>query len=208
MMHKLIVWWFGLISQYGYGGIVAAMAAESSIIPLPSEVVIPPAAFWASKGQLSLIGVIVAGTVGSYIGATVMYWTSRWLGRPLLLKYGKYVMIPPAKLEQAERFLQRFENGGVFFARLLPVVRHLIGIPAGIIRAPFLNYSISTILGSATWCTVLALFGQSVLGAEPDLLNDPDKMIHVLKAKLLWIVVAVLVMTVAYVAMVFATRKK
>ncbi len=208
MMHNLIALWFTWVRDWGYAGVVAAMAAESSIIPLPSEVVIPPAAYWASQGKLSLVGVIVAGTLGSYLGATIMYWTSRWLGRPLVLRYGKYVMISPEKLIQSEVFLARYHTGGVFFARLLPVVRHLIGIPAGIVRLPFGVYSAMTLVGSGLWCTVLALFGQEVLGAEPNLINDPEAMVRALKAKLMTIVIGIVVLAALYVAVMFMTRKK
>ena len=208
MMHNLIALWFTWVRDWGYAGLVASMAAESSIIPLPSEVVIPPAAYWASQGKLNIWAVIIAGTLGSYLGATIMYWTSRWLGRPLILRYGRYVMISPEKLIQAETFLARFHTGGVFFARLLPVVRHLIGIPAGIVRTPFGVYSAMTLLGSGLGCSVLAWFGQEVLGAEPNLINDPNAMVHALKSKLMTIVLGVVVMTLLYVAVVFMTRKK
>lgn len=208
MLHNLIVLWFGWIQEWGYPGVVLSMAAESSIIPLPSEVVIPPAAYWAAQGKMSFWGVILAGTAGSYIGATAMYWASRWLGRPLVLRYGKYVMVSPEKLEQAENFLARFHTGGVFFARLLPVVRHLIGIPAGIVRTPFGVYSAVTILGSGIWCYVLALFGEKVLGAHPDLLANPDNMVHALKGELKPIVIGIVALAVAYVGVMFATRKK
>jgi membrane protein DedA with SNARE-associated domain len=116
-------------------------------------------------------------------------------------------MIPPAKLEQAERFLARYETGGVFFARLLPVIRHLIGIPAGIVRMKPGPYSIMTILGSAVWCTVLTVFGRQVLGDEPKLMEDPDALVHALKHKSLTILVAVVVLTVLYIAVVRMTRK-
>ena len=84
-MHAWIVIWFGLVRDWGYPGIVLLMAMESSVIPLPSEVVIPPAAYWAAQGKYSFWGVILAGTVGSYLGAAVMYWASRWIGRPLVV---------------------------------------------------------------------------------------------------------------------------
>jgi membrane protein DedA with SNARE-associated domain len=208
MLHTLIAWWFTQVSAYGYAGVVAAMAAESSIIPLPSEVVIPPAAYWASQGKMNIYLVVVAGTLGSWLGATMMYWASRWLGRPLVLRYGKYVLVTPEKLIQAETFLARFHTGGVFFARLLPVVRHLIGIPAGIVRMPFAAYSAVTLLGSGLWCSVLAWFGQRVLGKEPNLISDPEAMVHVLKANLMPIVAAIVVLTLTYVAAMFLTRKK
>src|SRR3954465_15084320 len=123
-MHALLKVWIGWVLKGGYGGIVLLMAMESSIFPVPSEIVIPPAAFLAAQGHLSLVGVIVAGTLGSYLGAAITYWVSLIVGRPLILKFGKYFFLPPHKLEQAERWLARYQTGGIFFARLLPVVRH------------------------------------------------------------------------------------
>jgi membrane protein DedA with SNARE-associated domain len=207
MMHELIATWFGWVRDWHYLGVFLLMAMESSVLPVPSELVIPPAAYWASQGEMSMPGVVLAGTAGSFVGAMVMYAGSRALGRPLMLRWGKYILVPPAKLEQAERFLARYEPGGVFFARLLPVVRHLIGIPAGIVRMAPTAYSVMTVLGSAAWCTVLALFGQQVLGAEPKLMDDPEALIRVLKHKSMTIVAAVVVLTILYVAVVRMTRK-
>jgi membrane protein DedA with SNARE-associated domain len=206
-MHQLIATWFGWVRDWHYLGVFLLMALESSIVPVPSELVIPPAAYWATQGQMSLPGVVLAGTAGSYVGAMVMYYGSRLLGRPLVLAWGKYVFVPPDKLEKAERFLARYETGGVFFARLLPVVRHLIGIPAGIVRMAPGPYSVMTIVGSAVWCTVLAVFGQQVLGAEPKLIEDPDALVHALKHKSLTVVAGVLVLAVLYFAVIRMTRK-
>jgi membrane protein DedA with SNARE-associated domain len=207
MMHELIATWFGWVRDWHYLGVFLLMAMESSIIPVPSELVIPPAAYWASQGQMSIVGVVLARTAGSYAGAMVMYYASRWLGRPLVLRYGKYILISPAKLEQAERYLARYETGGVFFARLLPVIRHLIGVPAGIVRMAPGAYSLMTVIGSAVWCTVLAFFGQEVLGAEPKLMDDPAALVHALKTKSYAIIAAVLVLTVLYIVVVRMTRK-
>ena len=137
------------------------MAVESSLFPLPSELVIPPAAHWAHTGQipLTLWGIVIAGTLGSWIGASLMYWASRLAGRPLLMRYGKYVFISAEKIEGAERWASHYGAMGIFISRLLPVVRHLIGIPAGIVRMSFLKYSIFTVLGSAIWCSVLCWLG-------------------------------------------------
>ena len=208
MMHDLLATWFTWVRDWHYLGVFLLMAMESSILPVPSELVIPPAAYWASQGRMSFFGVVLAGTLGSYVGSMIMYYLSRWLGRPLVLRYGRYFFVPPSKLEKAERFLLRYERGGVFFARLLPVVRHLIGIPAGIVRMPPLSYSVMTIVGSALWCAVLAWFGQEVLGAEPHLIEDPEAMIHALKDKSLTIVVGVLVLALLYFAVVRMTSKK
>ena len=207
MMHQFIAMWFGWVKDWHYLGVFLLMAMESSILPVPSEVVIPPAAYWASQGEMSMPGVIIAGTLGSFVGALVMYGVSRALGRPLVLRYGKFVMVSPDKLEKAERFLERYETGGVFFARLLPVVRHLIGIPAGIVRMPLGKYCTMTVVGSAVWCTVLAVFGQQVLGDNPKLLDNPEELIGTLKHKSLSIILAVVVLTIAYIAVVRMTRK-
>jgi membrane protein DedA with SNARE-associated domain len=206
-MHAWIVIWFGLVRDGGYLGIVLLMAMESSVIPLPSEVVIPPAAYWAAQGKYNFWGVILAGTVGSYLGAAVMYWASRWIGRPLVVRYGKYFFIPESKLLRAERWLARYEAGGIFFARLLPVVRHLIGIPAGIVRMDFKTYSLMTIAGSAVWCTVLAWFGAKVIGDRPELLDDPQQMIQVLSGRFHWFAGLILLLAVLYILVMRLTAK-
>jgi membrane protein DedA with SNARE-associated domain len=161
MFKALISWYLGALKTIGYPAIALLMAIESSIVPLPSELVIPPAAHWAHTGQLPLTvwGVVVAGTIGSWLGATVMYWASRLAGRPLVLHYGKYIFIPPEKVEDAERWAQHYGSMGIFISRLLPVVRHLIGIPAGIVRMDYRLFSLFTLLGSGFWCAVLAHVG-------------------------------------------------
>jgi membrane protein YqaA with SNARE-associated domain len=124
-MHHLLEIWFGWVLHGGYFGIIVLMAMESSIFPVPSEIVIPPAAFLAAEGHLSFIGVILAGTFGSYLGAAITYWVSLAIGRPFIHRFGKYFFIPPEKLERSEVWLRRYEAGGVFFSRPLPVIRHL-----------------------------------------------------------------------------------
>ena len=137
------------------------MVIESSVFPLPSELVIPPAAHWAHTGKipLSLTGIIIAGAIGSWIGATLMYWASRFAGRPLVMRYGGYVLISPEKVEGAERWAAHYGSMGIFISRVLPVVRHLIGIPAGIVRMDYAKFSIYTLLGSGVWCSVLCYLG-------------------------------------------------
>ena len=120
-MHHLLQVWSEWVLNGGYVGIIVLMAMESSIFPVPSEIVIPPAAFLAAQGKLSFAGVVLAGTIGSYLGSAITYWISRLVGRPLIVKYGRFVLIPPKKLERADHWLARYEAGGVFFARLLPV---------------------------------------------------------------------------------------
>jgi len=207
MLHSWIVVWFGLVRDWGYLGIVLLMAMESSIFPVPSEIIIPPAAFWAAQGRYNFWGVVLAGTVGSYIGAAVTYWVARQVGRPLVIQYGKFFFVAEEKLLRAERWLARYEAGGIFFARLLPVVRHLIGIPAGIVRMSFKLYSVMTIVGSALWCWVLAGFGVKVIGDRPELLNDPGQLIAVLKDRFHWFVGLMLALVVLYIIVIRLTAK-
>lgn len=207
-MHHLIVFWFGLVSRGGYLGIVALMAMESSIVPVPSEVVIPPAAYWASQGQMSFWGVILAGTFGSWLGAAITYWISLRLGRLVVVKWGRYFLISEAKLERAERFVHRYESGGIFFARLLPVVRHLISIPAGLIRMSFGVFSAMTLAGSFIWCTILAYLGRKVSENQPHIIDDPTAMVAAIKAQSGLLVACIAALCALYVLVIWLTANK
>ena len=206
-MHHLLQVWLGWVLTGGYPGIIILMAMESSIFPVPSEIVIPPAAFLAAQGKLSFPGVIIAGTVGSYLGAAITYWVSRLLGRPLIMRFGRYFFLSPQKLEDAERWLVRYEASGVFFARLLPVVRHLISIPAGIVRMNFTTFSLTTISGSALWCFVLAYLGNLAYQRQPDLLSNPDALMHFVKGHSLWIVILAAVFCILYMGTLRLLRR-
>jgi len=160
MFKGLIDWYLATLKTGGYPLIALLMAIESSIVPLPSEVIIPPAAHLAyAEHHFSVVGVVIAGTIGSWIGATVMYWASRVAGRPLVMRYGRFVLITPQKVEGAERWAAHYGSMGIFISRLLPVVRHLIGIPAGIVRMDYKVFSLYTLLGSGVWCAVLSYVG-------------------------------------------------
>jgi membrane protein DedA with SNARE-associated domain len=162
-IQAILTWYFGILTKAGLLGVVLLMAMESTIFPVPSELVVPPAAYIESyqRGNSILFAVLVvlAGTVGSYLGSAATYWVSRWVGRPLVVKYGKYFLIPEKKLVLAEQWVERYGAGGIFFARLLPVVRHLISIPAGIVGMRFSTFSAMTTAGAGLWCAVLTVFG-------------------------------------------------
>jgi membrane protein DedA with SNARE-associated domain len=198
-MHHLLETWFNWVLTGGYTGIIVLMAMESSIFPVPSEIVIPPAAFLAAQGKLSFTGVVLAGTFGSYLGSAITYWASRLIGRPLIVKYGRFALLTPKKLERAEDWLARYEAGGIFFARLLPVVRHLISIPAGIVRMNFGLFSLMTITGSAIWCYILAYLGEKAYRVEPQLLTDPEALVRFIHGQSTWIVVVVAVFAALYI---------
>jgi membrane protein DedA with SNARE-associated domain len=207
-MHHLLEVWFGWVLHGGYWGIIALMAMESSIIPIPSEIVIPPAAFLAARGDLSMAGVILSGTIGSYLGAAIGYFICLFLGRPLIQHYGKYFLSPNEKLERAERWLERYETGGVFFARLLPVIRHLISYPAGLVRMDFWKFSLATITGSALWCSVLAYLGAKAYQVQPDLISNMDGWSHFIKARSHWIVIFAAALAVLYLVVLRLTARR
>jgi membrane protein DedA with SNARE-associated domain len=169
LLHQFSDWYLSVLTQGGYWLIAGLMALESTFVPIPSEVIIPPAAYLAQQGQMSLLGIVLAGTAGSWVGAALMYWGSRLLGRPLVLALGPYVGISAAKVEMAEHWVARYESAGVFFARLLPVIRHLIGIPVGILRMDFRWYALATLAGALLWCSVLAWLGKTV-GQHPEMI--------------------------------------
>jgi len=174
---ELITWYRQTLEGGGYPLIVLLMAIESSFVPLPSELVIPFAAHYAhTKGHMSVAGVVLAGALGSWIGATFMYWGARWAGRPLVQRYGKFFFVPESKLVLAEKWSAQFGSFGTFASRFIPVVRHLIGIPAGILRVNFLAYSIYTLIGSAMWCAVLAWVGVQA-GQDEALMRGEMKQI-------------------------------
>jgi len=211
-MHRLIEIWFHWVQTGGYPAVFWLMALESTVIPVPSEVVIPPAAIVAATQQgsgMSLIGVVIAGTLGSWFGSSIMYWVARWLGRTAMLRWGKYFLVPPAKFARAEIFMRKYEGGGIFFARLLPVIRHLISIPAGIIRMGFVKFSFLTLIGSALWCSVLAWLGGRV-GAKltPAELEDADAIIKATKSESFPIIGAVLLVCILYFVAMRLTSSK
>jgi len=203
---------FAWVQLHVYLGTFVFMAMESSVLPVPSELVIPPAAYITSSAGGGIAGIILVGTFGSWFGSAVMYWLSRGLGRVCIVAFGKYVMITEEKLRRAEHWLHRYEAGGILFARLLPVIRHLISIPAGIIRMNFAVFSLMTVIGSAIWCTVLAFYGENVLGTyakeHPDWKQDPAGVSHFLQAQSHSLVLGVLILCALYFVFIKLTSKR
>jgi membrane protein DedA with SNARE-associated domain len=148
-----------VISTLGLPGIVSLMAIESACIPLPSEVIMPFSGFLASKGRFSLLAVSLAGTAGCLIGSIPAYYLGKYGGRPIIEKYGKYLLMSNRDLDVADRWFKDYGEATIFFARLLPVVRTFIAFPAGVARMNLIKFSIYTILGSFPWCFGLAYVG-------------------------------------------------
>ena len=168
-MHAAIDWLVQTIGAMGYPGIFLLMAMESSVIPVPSELVMPPAGYLAQKGEMSATVAILCGTAGSLVGAYANYFAAQYLGRPLLLKYGKYVFITEAKFAKVEAFFLKHGEISTFVGRLLPVVRHLISLPAGLAGMNHLKFSLYTLLGAGIWVTVLTGIGY-FLGSSQELI--------------------------------------
>jgi membrane protein DedA with SNARE-associated domain len=189
-----------LYATTGLAGIVLAMAIESCCIPLPSEIVMPLAGVMVANGTIlrgtnpvvSLVLVALAGAVGCLLGSVVAYWIGYTGGRPLMLKYGRYVLISQHDAEKADRFFQRWGSATAFFSRLLPVVRTYISLPAGIAKMPFVKFCIYTLLGSFPWCLLLA-YGGYVLG------NHLDTLAPIFHGLDIVIVVGVVVLVALYV---------
>lgn len=168
-MHEFINSLLNTMNAMGYPGIFILMAMESSVIPVPSELVMPPAGYLAQQGQMNIWVAILMGTVGSLIGAYANYFTARWLGRPLVLKYGKYVWITEEKFAKVEKFFLKHGEISTFIGRLLPVIRHLISIPAGIAGMNHFRFATYTLVGAGIWCTILAWIGYFI-GKEQSLI--------------------------------------
>jgi membrane protein DedA with SNARE-associated domain len=160
----------GVISRTGYFGVIALMAIESACIPLPSEIIMPFAGYLAYTGHFSLFWAATAGAIGCNVGSVIAYEIGCYGGRPLVEKYGRYVWISRHDLELADRFFLRFGAAAVFIARLLPVVRTFIALPAGMVRMPRVRFHVYTFAGSWPWCFVLAWIGMK-LGERWD--KDP-----------------------------------
>jgi membrane protein DedA with SNARE-associated domain len=180
LVQRLVDWYQLSLQSGGYAYIVFLMALESSVVPIPSEVIIPPAVIlvMGHKAPMTIYGIVLAGALGSWIGATVMYWVSRVAGRPFVMAYGGYFLMPAEKIERAERWSNRFGNFGILISRFLPVIRHLIGIPAGVMRINFLKYSVFTLIGSLLWCAVLAYIA-TVAGHDDRLMHGEIREITI-----------------------------
>jgi membrane protein DedA with SNARE-associated domain len=192
MLNNLINWLVSTIGTMGYPGIFLLMAMESSIIPIPSELVMPPAGYLAFQGQMNPWIAILVGTLGSLAGAYANYYTAHYLGRPLILKYGRYVLIPPDKFQRVESFFLRHGEISTFIGRLLPVVRHLISIPAGLSGMNHLKFCCYTLFGAAIWCAILTWIGY-VIGQNQELIMACSHR------ALVWVVIASALLVAVYV---------
>lgn len=189
-MSALVEFLLGITSDMGYWGVFLLMSVESSFIPFPSEVVIPPAAYLASKGEMNIFLVVLFGTLGSLIGAWINYALARYLGRVIVFdlvshKFAKYLLLSKAKVERAEKHFLDYGGITTFIGRLIPAIRQLISLPAGFSKMNFAAFTFYTTLGASFWVSVLAALGY-YFGENEDLLMRYE-------SGLKWVVLGVLV---------------
>jgi membrane protein DedA with SNARE-associated domain len=169
-MSHLVQSVFDILSSLGYLGITLGLMVEV----IPSEIVLAYGGYLVSIGEISFPGAVIAGTIGGVIAQWFLYWLGRYGGRPFLNKYGKYILILPHHIDVAEQWVTKYGTGVIFTARFIPVVRHAISIPAGIVKMSFVKFTIYTILAIIPW-SILFLYLGMTLGTKWELINQAAK---------------------------------
>ncbi|PLX66266.1 MAG: DedA family protein [Denitrovibrio sp.] len=193
MLDTFVNFILGAVADMGYGGIVLLMALESSFVPFPSEVVVPPAGYLASQGQMNIYLVVLSGVAGSLIGATVNYYLAVFMGRKLLDKYGKYLLLNPERLEKLVVYFQKHGEITTFVGRLIPGIRQYISFPAGLGRMNVPKFCFYTSLGAGIWVVVLAVVGY-VVGNNIELIKSNLQPITYITLCLLIVIVALYIL--------------
>ncbi len=192
MLEQFIQWLLNALLDLGYPGIILLMAMESSVLPVPAEFVMPPAGYWVAKGEMDAALAIASGVLGSILGSLVNYGFAHWLGRGFVRRFGRYVFVSEQSLARAERYFAAHGEISVLMGRMLPVVRHLISIPAGISRMPLPLFIGYTGLGAFIWCSILTTIGY-VLGRSEGVLRHEDVRRYVSRALLIVVPVLALI---------------
>ena len=197
-MQEIIDFILKTVDGWGYWGVFILMVIESSFIPFPSEVVIVPAGYLAYQGKMNLAFIIFLGTLGSLVGALINYYLSIFIGRAVIIKFGRYFLITEDKVKKSEEFFEKHGSFSTFTGRLVPVIRQLISIPAGLSKMNIAKFSLFTSLGAGIWVIILALLGYFI-GHSEDLLKQYTK----------FVVMSLMVMVVVAVSIyVYWHRKK
>jgi len=213
VIEAAVTWLTELIFRLGYVGITLLMAVESSFIPFPSEVILPPAGYLAAQGRMSAPLALFAGLAGSLIGALVNYFLAIKLGRPLMHRYGKYFLIKEKSLNRAEAFFQRHGEISTFIGRLIPVIRQLISLPAGVARMRLDRFVANTALGAGIWCAILTYIGWWV-GRNSSMITSFDEIlssseVHAMsRLAFIYLVPVMLAILVVYVVWYRRSRRR
>ncbi len=189
------------IGSLGYLGIVILMFIESTFIPLPSELVIPPAGYLISKKQMTWTGVIFSGTIGSLLGALFNYYIAAYLGRPFILRYGKYFGVTEKRFKKGELFFTRHGNISTFIGRLILGIRHYISFPAGLAKMNLKKFCFYTSLGAGIWVWILAYIGYFIG-------NNQEKILQVSKQWSFYLIVGCAILLVIYIYINKRKREK
>jgi len=179
-----------LIFDWGYVGIFILMAIESSFIPFPSEIVLIPAGYLAYKGDMNIFAILSSGVAGSLVGAFINYYLALLLGRKFLEKYGKYFFISNEALIKLDNYFKKHGHISTFSARLIPGIRQLISIPAGLAKMNIIEFSIFTTLGASIWALILTLLGYFI-GQNEELINSYLKQITIVTAVFVVILISI-----------------
>lgn len=201
MIAEASAWLAETILGFGYPGIFILMAIESSFIPFPSEIVMIPAGYHIHEGNMSWFGVLASGISGSLVGAWVNYYLALKLGRPFFLKYGKYFLVSHESIEKADKFFDTHGEITTFVGRLIPVIRQLISLPAGLSRMNLFRFSVYTALGAGIWVTILTWIGWLV-GQQKDLI------VQYLHSATIWALIGAGVVVFLYVQWYRRKKKK
>jgi membrane protein DedA with SNARE-associated domain len=179
-----------VIKTGGYLGIFILMTLESMVAPVPSEAVMPFAGFLISTNTFSIGWVVISSSLGSIVGSLISYYVGLWGGKPLVLKFGKFLLLDKHHLEMTENFFSKYGEKTIFFSRFIPVIRHLISIPAGVGKMNFTKFSIYTLIGATIWNTILTYLGYW--------LGEKWSIIHHYSRYLDYVVVAGIIIVVVY----------
>jgi len=197
MLERFLTWLVDTIGALGYPGIAVLMAIESSVVPLPSEAVMPPAGYLVAMGRMNAALAMGACIVGGLVGSYANYWVASHVGRWFFVRYGRWVLVSERSLERSERFFQRHGPIAVFIARLFPVLRHLVSIPAGIARMPVGRFFLYTGVGAGLWGAILMAIGW-LIGKEGQNLSHEKVALYSHRAVVI-LIPAVAVLIAAYV---------
>lgn len=164
MLHEFIDWILATVDGWGYAGIFILMGLESTVLPVPSELVLIPAGYLAYQGEMNVVLIFLASTFGSLAGAFVNYGFALLVGRPFIERYGRYFFVRPALLHKTDDFFARHGAVSTFTGRLVPGIRHLISLPAGLCRMPVATFAVYTTAGAGIWSAILIALGYFIGG--------------------------------------------
>jgi membrane protein DedA with SNARE-associated domain len=210
MLERMSLWLVGAIGDMGYVGLVLLMAMESSVLPVPSELVMPPAGYLAYQGEMNIWIALACGIVGSMVGAYANYWVAARLGRWVFVRYGRFVLLTERSLERTEKFFESHGEIATFVGRLFPVIRHLISIPAGLARMRLDKFFLYTAAGAGIWCAVLLGIGWLIgrVGATRSREELNEVATRYAHQAILWMVPITIVVVGGYVLLYRKRRRR